>query len=449
MGRKSHSQSLSIWTNGERVGVWTIPKHGPAELRYDAQWQASQFGRPLSLSLPFIGDSPHRGALVQSFFENLLPDSDSIRRRLAAHFGTQTTDAFDLLKAIGRDCVGAVQLLGEDESPGNIECIEGTVLSDAEVERLLVRATTTAAPAVDVEEGELRISLAGAQEKIALLWHNERWTLPHGATPTTHILKLPLGLVGARQADFSTSVENEWLCMQLLDELGLPVPKTALLTFGKQKVLCVERFDRALHESGTWWLRLPQEDLCQALGYPPTAKYERDGGPGLADIARVLAGSEQAEHDLATLLKSQVVFWMLAAIDGHAKNFSLRLLPQGRYHLTPLYDVVSLWPAVGRGNIQYDWHKAKLAMAVVSTDRHYLLKDVQRRHFNAMASRYFIRESAEDLIQDVLKRVPSAIEAVSARFPNGFPEKVASTIFSGLEQSAAKLERMPSNLERP
>lgn len=449
MGRKSHAQSLSIWANGERIGVWTFPKHGPPELRYDASWQESERGRPLSLSLPFTGNSPLRGASVQNFFENLLPDSEPIRRRLAGRFRTRGTGAFELLKAIGRDCVGAVQLLGENETPGDIQRIEGTVLSDEDVERLIARATVTAAPADEVEDDDLRISLAGAQEKTALLRHEGRWMRPHGATPTTHIMKLPLGLVGHRQADFSTSVENEWLCMQLLRELGIDVPDTDLLTFGRQKVLCVERFDRALHDSGTWWMRLPQEDCCQASGMPPELKYEDKGGPGLAEIAEVLAGSIRPEEDLATLLKAQLLFWMLAATDGHAKNFSLRLLPRGRYQLTPLYDVVSIWPVEGKGANQYSWHKATLAMSVKgSNKKHYQLKEVQRRHFNALAARHFKRDSAEDLIQDVLQRVQGAIDAVSARIPAGFPDQVASTIFKGLKQSAEKLERMPPALER-
>ncbi|MFA7505172.1 MAG: type II toxin-antitoxin system HipA family toxin [Burkholderiaceae bacterium] len=444
MGRRSHARSLSIWANGERVGTWTLPSRGPVELRYDPAWQASPAGRPLSLSLPFTGTRPLQGERVQNYFENLLPDSEPIRRRIATRFKTRGIDAFELLQAIGRDCVGAVQLLGEDDIPGNVERIEAEALTDEDVERLLARIGTDAAPGERASHDDLRISIAGAQEKTALLWHEGRWMRPHGATPTTHILKLPLGLVGQRRADFSTSVENEWLCMQLLAEFGLPVPATVVLRFGNQKVLGIERFDRELHPSGTWWMRLPQEDFCQARGVPPHLKYESDGGPGLADIAGVLVGSVRAEHDLATVLKAQLLFWMLAAPDGHAKNFSLRLLPQGRYALTPLYDVMSIWPVEGDGGAQYSWHKAGLAMGLVGKHKHYRLRDVQRRHFNITAARYFHRDSAEDLIRDVLERVPGAIDGVAARLPKEFPERVATGILEGLRKSARMLERMPS-----
>ena len=123
--------------------------------------------------------------------------------------------------------------------------------------------TTRSGPLGNLDDEEdLRISLAGAQEKTALLWHQGQWMRPYGSTPTTHILKLPIGMVGHRQADFSTSVENKWLCMNLLAEFGLSVAKTQVLTFGSQKVLSVERFDRQLHSSGEWLMRLPQEDFC-------------------------------------------------------------------------------------------------------------------------------------------------------------------------------------------
>lgn len=443
MGRKSHSRALSVWTNGQRVGTWTIPTRGDIEFIYDTEWMSSPSGRPLSLSLPYTGDQALKGARVRNFFDNLLPDSEPIRKRLATRFKTETTEAFDLLQAIGRDCVGAVQLLGEDEIPTDITSIIGTPMSEEEIEKLLIQTTSTG-PLSNLDDNEdLRISLAGAQEKTALLWHDGAWMRPHGSTPTTHILKLPLGLVGHRKADFSTSVENEWLCMNLLAEYGLPVATTALLTFGSQKALGVERFDRQLHSSGTWLMRLPQEDFCQVKGVPSHLKYESDGGPGLADLAGVLSGSVQAEQDLATLLKAQVLFWMLAAPDGHAKNFSIRLLPQGRYSLTPLYDVMSIWPVEGNGASQFSHYKAKLAMALLGKNKHYHFKDVQRRHFNSTAAKCFQRPDAEDLIEQVLERTTTAIDNVAKKLPKGFPGKVAESVFQGLRKSAEQLDRMP------
>ncbi len=443
MGRRSHARALSVWTNGLRVGTWTLPARGETQFTYDLAWMTSPAGRPLSLSLPYTGNRSLQGDRVRNFFDNLLPDSEPIRRRLATRFRTGTTEAFDLLQAIGRDCVGAVQLLGEDEAPTEVTSISGTPMSEADVERLLIQATEPGSLAHLDSEDDLRISLAGAQEKTALLWHHGQWMRPHGSTPTTHILKLPLGLVGHRRADFSTSVENEWVCMNLLGAFGLPVARTALLRFGRQKALGVERFDRQAHASGTWLMRLPQEDFCQVKGMPPHLKYESDGGPGLADLAGVLAGSVHAVQDLTTLLKAQILFWMLAAPDGHAKNFSLRVLPEGRYALTPLYDVMSIWPVEGDGESRFSWHKTKLAMALLGKHKHYLLKDIRRRHFDITAARHFRLPDAEDLIEEVLARTPSAIEEVAGKLPAGFPEQVATSIFEGLRWSADKLAGMP------
>ena len=443
MGRPSHARALSVWSNGERVGTWTIPARGESQFLYDRAWRESALGRPLSLSMPYTGGMPLRGNVVRDYFDNLLPDSEPIRKRLASHYSLASIDAFDLLQEIGRDCVGAVQLLEENEAPADVRRIDGMPMSEEEVERHLVGLTLPGPVGTAMDLDDLRISLAGAQEKTALLWHDGQWMRPHGSTPTTHILKLPLGLVGHRKADLSASVENEWLCMNLLAEFGMPVARTAILTFGSQKVLGVERFDRQLHPSGSWIMRLPQEDLCQALGVPPHLKYESDGGPGLADLASVLRGSERAQEDLTTLLTSQVLFWLLAAPDGHAKNFSIKLLAGGRYQLTPLYDVMSIWPIEGGGANQYSLHKARLAMALLGKNRHYRYDDVQRRHFNSTAARCFLRADAEDVIERVLARATAAIEAVATRLPAGFPQRVAETIFAGVALSAQHLQEMP------
>jgi serine/threonine-protein kinase HipA len=172
-------------------------------------------------------------------------------------------------------------------------------------------------------------------------------------------------------------------------------------------------------------------------------KYESDGGPGLADLASVLKGSVQAEKDLTMLLKTQLLFWLLAAPDGHAKNFSLRIFPQGRYALTPLYDVMSIWPVEGKGANQFPLAKVKLAMAVWGKNRHYHVKDIQRRHFNATAAKWFNRADAEQVIEEVLERIPTAVDNMASKLPPYFPARVAQSIFDGLRTSAALLGRMP------
>lgn len=141
MGRRSHSRTLSVWTNGQRVGTWSIPARGDTEFQYDAQWMQSSAGRPLSLSLPYTGDQALKGDWGRNFFDNLLPDSDTIRLRLARRFRTGSTDAFDLLQAVGRDCVGAVQLLGTDESPTDIHQIAGTPMSESDIEKFLIQSS--------------------------------------------------------------------------------------------------------------------------------------------------------------------------------------------------------------------------------------------------------------------------------------------------------------------
>jgi len=442
--RTGKTRALALWMNGLRVGTWRLPARGPSELHYDPAWAQAPEGRPLSLSLPLSHDlRPRTGPVVDAFFDNLLPDSDAIRRRLAARFGADTS-AFSLLAALGRDCAGAVQLLPEDATPAPVDRIEAEPLSDAAVAALLRRSTAPARRFAD-DEDALRISLAGAQEKTALLRHRGRWMLPLHTTPTTHILKLPLGLVGNRRADMRSSVYNEWLCMRILAAYGLPVAACEIAHFEDQTVLVVQRFDRQLHSSRRWWLRLPQEDFCQALGAPPTLKYEADGGPGVLDIARILRQSERAPQDLATLLASQLLFWLLAATDGHAKNFSLQLLPQGRYQLTPLYDVVSAWPVVGKGAQQYAEQKLKLAMALPgNSGKHYALRSIQRRHFNAIAPRVLLQGSAEAIIEAVVAATPGVVDTVARDLPQGFPAKVAESILGGLERSVRRLQKMPA-----
>ncbi len=447
MARRTRSQTLNLWANGLHVGRWTLSARGDMELQYDAQWLASPAVRPISLSLPFtFGNTVLRGDAVAHYFDNLLPDNDGIRRRIATRFKTGSTDAFDLLAAIGRDCVGALQLLPEGEQPEGLDRVEGLVVDEEAIERhlqALVSPNDGFARGQDPDD-DFRISLAGAQEKDAFTQWNGQWLKPRGTTPTTHIFKLPLGMVGGRRADFSTSVDNEWLCMRLLRAYGLPVANVDIATFGEQRVLVVERFDRRHASSGNHLLRLMQEDFCQATGTSPLIKYENEGGPGLKTLFSLVQQSMTPEQDLRTLMASQILFWMLRAPDGHAKNFSIQLQAgaAGRFTLAPLYDVMSAYPVMGDGPNQWSAHELKLAMALPGKNRHYLIEPIERierRHFNSTAQQVGYGDSAEALINELIARTPNAVAQVQAELPPDFSQAVADKIFSGLQSAANAL----------
>jgi serine/threonine-protein kinase HipA len=451
--------SLNVWMNGDLVGDWRSLRSGTPVFRYAQSWAESPHARALSLSLPLTVDREVRGPEVDYFFDNLLPDSPDIRSRIRQRFKLRSTRAFDLLEAIGRDCVGAVQLLPLDQEPAGWDRVHTQPLSDSDVERLL--QSVTAPPPLgrrnddidDIDE-DFRISIAGAQEKTALLSMGGAWFRPRGATPTTHILKLPLGIIGNFRGDFSDSVENEWLCAQLLREWGFPVADTNIATFGGQKALVVTRFDRrwlgtdenAVRVSGfipaqnAWIARLPQEDFCQATGRPPIQRYESDGGPSIDDILGILAGSENAERDRATFVLAQLAFWLLAATDGHGKNFSIHHRAGGTFALTPLYDVLSAWPVIGRGTTQLQIHDAKLAMALHGRNQHYRIVEIQARHWQSLAQ----RAGGTGLwarMRTFVESVETALQRIENALPGTFPGRVISKIANGIRRQAASFLR--------
>ncbi|HWQ93679.1 MAG TPA: HipA N-terminal domain-containing protein, partial [Clostridia bacterium] len=215
MGRHRKSRTLLVWMNGEWVGEWRRPASGGQEFLYAESWLCSPAARPISLSMPLRpSKEPYRGG-VEAFFDNLLPDNRDIRERIQRRFRTASMGAFDLLQEIGRDCVGALQLLPEGEPPVNVRRITAERLTSAGVAQVLARTLDARFAREEGLEKPFRISLAGAQEKTALLFRDGVWHRPTHATPTTHILKLPLG-ANPQGIDLSTSVENEWLCSEVV-----------------------------------------------------------------------------------------------------------------------------------------------------------------------------------------------------------------------------------------
>ncbi|MBB5886829.1 HipA domain-containing protein [Xanthomonas sp. F1] len=330
--------------------------------------------------------------------------------------------------------------------PQDVGRIEGVPLSEEAIERHLIEAVSPHGVAGHRDpDADMRISIAGAQEKTAFLWWDSKWYAPRGATPTSHIFKLPMGLVGGRRADFSTSVDNEWLCLRLLKAYGLKVADARIARFGQQRVLVVERFDRRLAPDEQWLMRLPQEDFCQVEGCSPLRKYENEGGPGVKALFGTLRQSVDAEADMKTVLAAQVLFWLLRAPNGHAKNFSLQLLPRGRFQLTRLYDVMSAYPVLGDGTHQWSPYDITLAMALLGKNKHYAMHSIQRRHFSSTAQKVGYAPSAEPIIEKILARTPAAIAEVRADLPKDISPRVVDAILGGLEQAALVLEGMPAS----
>lgn len=389
--------------------------------------------------MPFTpGNQPHRGEQVGAWFDNLLPDSQRLRDRIAARFKTKRKSTFDLLAEVGLDSVGAIRMLPENHAPDDVQTLNAQAMSEAEVAQML-RSTAGMGPGDAQHADDFRISLAGAQEKTALLQINGQWMRPLGATPTTHILKLPLGLVGNLQMDMATSVENEWLCAQILQAYGLPVANCTMAQFEDIKALVVERFDRAWSADRLWLMRLPQEDMCQALGYPSHQKYESDGGPGMDKILKLLGGSTQATQDKSNFIKAQFLFWLLRASDSHAKNFSIRIKAGGSFAMTPVYDVLSVYTVLGEGTQRVSPHKVSMAMAVRGKNAHYKMRDIQPRHWHELAKRHGVAaEGSNSPFEQVIAQTPAVIERAKSSLPEGFPTEVSEAIVNGLAEAAGQ-----------
>jgi serine/threonine-protein kinase HipA len=433
MARRRQHMPLRVLLNNRLVGHLLQEPGGGIYFRYAQGWLSRVNAVPVSLSLPLREDA-YKGERVVAVFENLLPDSDQIRRRIAERVGAKGTDAYSLLYQIGRDCVGALQFVPDgNDAVHDTSVINGEVISEKDIEKLLnnlVRAPL----GLDWNE-DFRISVAGAQEKTALLWHRGKWLKPHRTTPTTHILKAQIGTL-PNGMDLSNSVENEYYCLRLMAAFGLPVNAAEIKVFGKTKALVIERFDRKRTEDGRL-LRLPREDFCQVLSCPPSRKYQNQGGPGMIDILNVLKGGDAAAEDQKAFLKSQILFWLLGATDGHAKNFSVFLGPGGRFQLTPVYDVLTAQPSLD--NRQIERKQMKLAMSV-GNSRHYKIDHIKGRHFIQTAERAGLPGTlASEVLEEVAKTADAAMKTIEMQLPSGFPEEIHSSVKKALSSRLRKI----------
>jgi len=393
MAKKAKLKSLNIFLNTILVGVLKKSSSGEILFQYDEDWIRDGF--EISRSLP-IQEDIYKGEVVSRYFDNLLPDNDEIKSIVATKFGAESTRPFDLLSVIGKDCVGALSFLQPNcEHPTDFEMNFSPVSDDTIEKRLKTLGSTTP---LGMDEEDFRISIAGAQEKTAFLKVNGKWHEPYGLTPTTHIFKTSIGALGV-DINFKDSIDNEWASLFIMKKMGLPVCNTEIAQFGDQRVLVIERFDRkwVKHSGKNILLRIPQEDMCQALSISPYKKYQSEGGPGIVDISKFLMASKNTD-DRINFFKAIIVFDILHATDGHGKNFSIFLEEDG-FRLTPFYDVMSGYFLHKREKKPLE--KLKLAMKVGDSG-HYALKRITKRHYEEISKKCSInKEIFEQIISEL------------------------------------------------
>lgn len=427
MGRKKQQKTLNVYLNGSLVGDLHKDTSGQASFQYAEDWLSTDFA--ISNSLP-VREQEFRGEVVSRYFDNLLPDNEDIKKAMATKFGAESTRPFDILGVVGRDCVGALSFLPEGAPPPPEFELTSTKLTEKKIAKK-IRGLSTASP-LGMEDGELRLSIAGAQEKTALLRLDGKWHEPIGMTPTTHILKTPIGALG-EDISFADSVDNEWASLFLSRKFGLRTCHAWIESFEDQRVLVVERFDRkwVTQKEDKFLLRLPQEDMCQALGVSPYKKYQSEGGPGCVAISHFLVGSKNVDDRLA-FFRGLMVFDLLYATDGHAKNFSVALTRSG-FELTPYYDVTGGYFL--HKSEKRPIQKMKLAMSVGDSN-HYSFNKVRLRHYAESAKKCSIgKDDFEALCADLKARV-EGLTITDKELDKDLNHDTLALILEGIQQRA-------------
>lgn len=423
---------LTVLLAGRPAAILAQREGGVLELVYDDDYRSYPGALPVSLSMP-ISEPTHRGAVVRAFCQNLLPDNDRVLERWGRDFQVSPGNPFALLRHVGEDCAGAVQFV-RSERVAMLLSREGSVspLTDDDIAGRL-RALRRD-PAAWHLAGTGQFSLAGAQAKTAL--HLEpgtgRWGDPAGATPTTHILKPAI-------TGFDDHDLNEHLSLTALHFAGLRAARSRLVAFGDERAVVVERYDRAPTVDGAV-TRIHQEDLCQALGLPPTAKYQSEGGPSPERIVELLRSSIErvaiAEQEVLRFVDALAVNWLIAGTDAHAKNYSL-LMAAGQVRLAPLYDVASSLP--------YEdmfLPRLRLAMRIGSE---YRVAAIAARHWDALAERSGLDPGAvKARIDELARRLPDAFRRAAsepdvAALGSALPQRLAELIAEQAKRCRAAL----------
>jgi serine/threonine-protein kinase HipA len=329
-------RTLDVYLHSELVGELTQDKGGRMRFQYGKHWLERPHATPISHSLP-LRTGRSASSECRGFFGGILPE-ESKREIVAQNLGISARNDYAMLEQIGGECAGAVTFVPAGQPPPEAD-YRYRPLSSFELAAILRELPRR--PLLAGEEG-MRLSLAGAQDKIAVRIEGDEISLPLGGAPSTHIVKPAV-------ARFEGVVFNEALCMHLAAAIGLPAARTETRTLDGVECLLVARYDR-VHRPVTGGdpvlARIHQEDFCQALGIVSEMKYQKEGGPSLKQCFSLLREVSGAPViDLARLLDAVIYNYLIGNNDAHGKNFSLHCHDVGsanmRVSLAPLYDLVS------------------------------------------------------------------------------------------------------------
>ncbi len=362
------NRTLVVLLNGRHVGSVEQTDNAQLEFQYEEKWRRSPKALPLSLSMP-LAKRVHGHEAISAFMWGLLPDNEVTLNEWGKRHHVSPRNCFALLGAVGQDCPGAIQFAFPNALDELEERADPEWLEEEELEKIisdLVKNPGAGRPAAR-ESGQF--SLAGAQSKTALYFDGERWGIPKGRTPTTHILKPAVG-------DLEGQVQNEHFCLQLARRVEIPSVMTEILMIGDIPVISSTRYDRQKNKKGQI-VRVHQEDMCQALAVNSSKKYENEGGPSIIQIMKLLGdSSSRSEEDRDRFMRAQAFNFIIAGTDAHAKNYSLVLAPGKQVRLAPLYDVASFLPYADT------LKKVKMAMKIGSK---YQIEAVQPRHWESLS----------------------------------------------------------------
>nr|WP_321485591.1 type II toxin-antitoxin system HipA family toxin [uncultured Draconibacterium sp.] len=374
---------LDVFLHGVFVGK-LFSDSGELGFSYDSDYLKSENPQKLSASLP-LNEDVFAPELVKPYFSGLLPD-ERLRVQLSKVLHVSENNIFGLLKAIGGECAGAVSVYPEGHSPKNYVSEPDYVVFDEK--RAHDVLTSLSRRPFMAGDGDIRLSGAGAQDKLPIAFVDGKIAVPRNGTPSTHIIKSAID-------GYPDSVFNEFFCMKLAKIVRLPVPQVQILWVKDNPYYVVERYDRYIDGKGIV-KRLHQEDFCQALRIPPEQKYENEGGPKIQDCFNLIEDRTKsgimAGKNKITLLEGILFNFLIGNGDAHGKNFSILFEENGAETLSPFYDILCT-------QVYSGYHKGKMAMKLGGK---YRFKDVGIRHFDKLAQENGFRE---DYVRGVLVRM--------------------------------------------